>query len=90
MFDIRDVLRVLKIEPEKSITWPVGFAIRDRFLEVYERLPDKQLRRKTSGPGGHCLAIYPETFWDEAVSVARPIVARIEYDSARQYSLNLE
>jgi len=87
MFDIRDVLRTLRVEPEKSITWPVGFAIRDRFQEANERLPDKQLRRKTNGKGGHCLAVYPDTFWDEAVSVARSVLEAIDSHAARQPDL---
>ena len=87
MFDVRDVLRSLGVEPEKSTTWPVGWAIRDLYLERFEKLPDKELRAKTSGNGGHCMAVYPDGFWLDAKSVARRVLATIETQAASQPDL---
>jgi hypothetical protein len=87
MFDIRDVLRSLGVEPEKSTTWPVGWAIRDLYLEQYDRLPDKELRAKTNGNGGHCMAVYPESFWDDATNMARHVMAAMRTEAAKQPDL---
>jgi hypothetical protein len=84
MFDVRDVLRALNVEPEPSVSWPVGWAIRDAYLERFERLPDKALRPKTNGGGTHCFAVYPDTFWYDAKAVARSALVAIKTAKARQ------
>ncbi len=84
MFDIRDVLQALQVEPSPDVTWPVGWAVRDKWLAETETLPAKDLRRKTNGPGFHCIAIYPDRFWDEAQAVAAKVVEALGAEKARQ------
>lgn len=57
-----DVFKAKGLEPEPKLTWAVGAAVRDRFVDRYGRLPAKELRAKASGRGSHCFAVYPEAF----------------------------
>ena len=55
-----DVCRSLNVEPDPSLTWPVGNLVRGLYERRYGALPEKDLRLKTNGGGSHCFAIYPE------------------------------
>lgn len=60
MITVIEVFKSMGLEPSPDVTWPVGAAVRDRFLKRYGRLPSKELRPKTSGHGSHCFAVYPD------------------------------
>lgn len=87
MFDVRDVLRKLGVEVQPDISWRVGAALRDRYQEDNDRLPIKELRRKTAGGGTHCFAVYPAEFWRTAIAVAESVIAVQQYETARQGDL---
>lgn len=62
MFTIPEVGRALNIEPNNHLHWEVGAQARAIYEERYGRIPQKVLRSKTTGPGSHCFAVYPEYF----------------------------
>jgi len=55
--------------PTQRVAWLIGAKVRDAYVDTYGTLPPKALRQKTTGPGSHCFALYPDEF--------RPIAARI-------------
>lgn len=68
-FTIIDVFKVLGFEPVPADTWSAGARLRDSYLSTVGKLPDKVLRPKTNGSGGHCIATYPPRWWDQAVQI---------------------
>jgi hypothetical protein len=56
---VMDVFRALNIEPDPNTAWMVGARVRERWRQEAGALPPKGLRRKTSGGGTHCFALYP-------------------------------
>lgn len=66
-----DVMRELRIEPVPELTWAIGAAVRDRYERLHGRLPEKELRTKTSGGGSHCFATYPQDMRTEIANIIR-------------------
>lgn len=83
MITIIDVCRIMGVEPTPELTWAVGAAVRDLWVERHGVLPEKELRPKTAGPGSHCFAIYPETMRDEIEN----IIAKHHTEAARQMTI---
>lgn len=83
LISVMDVFRELKVEPEPKLAWAVGGAVRRIWEERHGSLPEKQLRRKTSGGGSHCFAVYPDSMRAEIVGVIRSH----ETEAERQTSL---
>jgi hypothetical protein len=67
---VLDVMRDMGVEPSPRVSWAIGTRVRDEYQMLFDALPPKALRPKTSGTGGtHCLAVYgPEM---------RPTIERI-------------
>lgn len=70
-FTVIDVIRSLKIEPEKRFDWAVGQMVRSRYEAEYGEEPPKELRTKTCGVGVHCFAVYPPAFLPIAISIVQ-------------------
>jgi hypothetical protein len=79
---IIDVFRELGFEPVKQDTWAVGGLVRNKYLEIVGKLPEKKLRTKTCGEGVHCFAVYPDTW--------RPMIADIIRAHATQKANQLD
>jgi len=79
-FTLLDLLDEMNIEPHNELTWTLGAALRERFRELHDRLPEKELRTKRSGLGSHCFAVYPISFKPEA----QKIVTAHETESKKQ------
>ena len=75
-----DVMRDLKIEPTPALTWMVGDAVRNLWVDRTGMTPEKDLRPKTYDKGSHCFAIYPETLRAEIERIIRTC----EGEAARQ------
>ena len=60
-----DRIRALGRRTTKSQRWAIGATVRERWVELHGKLPDKLLRTKTSARGSHCLAVYPASFEPE-------------------------
>ena len=82
-----DRVRALGLEVHKSLTWPAGDAVRDEWGRRHGRLPEKALRRKASGTGSHCFAIYPPEFRDEMDRIIREVSDEVESEAAKQFDL---
>lgn len=82
---IIDVCRRLQIEPDKSITWPAGDEAQRRWRAEHGEEPRKELRRKTSGQGSHCFAVYPIS-WEP---VLREIILALAFEPQRQFEMAL-
>lgn len=82
-----DRIRALGFEPESRLTWIVGDQVRDRWTIDTGALPEKALRRKTSGGGSHCFAVYPERFVPMIDAIIIRVAADFEAESARQPGL---
>jgi|TARA_R110000764_G_scaffold35122_2_gene78419 hypothetical protein len=59
MITIIDRFRALRVEPNKHVTWSVGDAVANKYVDVYGHQPPKVLRPKTNARGSHCFALYP-------------------------------
>ena len=59
---IIDVMRALGVPTHKSLTWPIGLRVMNRFVQRFHRQPVKRLRTKTCGECVHCFAVYPKSF----------------------------
>jgi hypothetical protein len=77
-FTVIDILRELHVEPLPAVSWAVGSAVRDRYVELHGDAPMKALRAKTNGPGSHCFAIYPWVFREEALAIVEQVIAEID------------
>jgi len=56
---IIDRFRALRVEPNKHVTWSVGDAVANKYVDEYGYQPPKVLRPKTNAGGSHCFALYP-------------------------------
>jgi len=61
----------LGFEPEKSATWSAGGQLRHAYMSETGNLPPKDNRKKTSGAGTHCFAIYPDHWRKRAREIVR-------------------
>lgn len=67
-----DVMRDMKIEITPELSWTVGTAVRELWMQQNGGLlPEKELRTKTSGHGSHCFAVYPESFRGKIEGIVR-------------------
>lgn len=80
-------IRELGIEPSRELSWRAGDAVRRAWEARTGSLPEKALRRKSSGTGSHCFAIYPESFTPEIDAILRELAGELEAESARQPEL---
>lgn len=63
MITIIEVARSMGLELPKEMAWAIGSAMADTYAAKNEkRQPPKELRRKTSGSGSHCFAVYPLSY----------------------------
>ncbi|MCU0918614.1 MAG: hypothetical protein MUC88_29265 [Planctomycetes bacterium] len=69
------VFKSLGIEPRPEWTWAVGDRMQKMYAAERGEQPPKALRRKTSGVGTHCLAVYPYDWHQKIADVIR-VVAR--------------
>lgn len=83
MITVVDVFKSLGLEPTPEQTWAVGAAVRALYEERFGHLPHKELRRKTSGSGSHCFAVYPE----EMRPQIQDCIARVNAEKAAQPDL---
>ena len=65
MTTVSERIEALNFDATTRQRWSIGNAVRDRYVKMYGQLPVKALRRKTSGIGSHCFAIYPPEFQPE-------------------------
>lgn len=86
MITIIDVFKAMGLEPSSELTWSVGAAVRDRYQEAHGKLPEKELRAKTSGAGSHCFAVYPEN-WRHVIE---DCISRVNTAKAAQPDLFAE
>jgi hypothetical protein len=70
-----DIIRALGNQPTNELCWRVGLLARKAHKARFGRLPDKSLRRKTSGSGSHDLAVYPEIMRAEIEALVAECVA---------------
>jgi hypothetical protein len=71
MITIIQVCRDIGVEPNPELTWAVGAAVRNRYIEKTGESPLKQLRPKTDGQGSHCFAIYPNDWHSDIADIIR-------------------
>lgn len=86
-FTVIDLIRAHGCEPEPRVSWPIGTAVREAYRARTGELPVKALRSKTSGPGSHCFAVYPETFRAEATDLVRALLESTAAARAAQGTL---
>ena len=60
-----DVMRAKRVEITSDLSWSVGAEARDAWIRQTGQEPEKVLTPKTNGPGTHCIARYPLSFWRE-------------------------
>jgi hypothetical protein len=80
---IIDVARFMGVELPKEIAWEVGTAVANAYRTQHQRQPPKDLRKKTSGAGSHCFAVYPRSF----VPLIVDAITRAGAEKDRQSSL---
>ena len=83
MITIVQVMRDIGIEPTNELCWSVGNEVRDVWELENGRLPFKELRQKTNGPGSHCFAVYPADWYFRI----RAIILRHQTEAGRQGDL---
>jgi len=84
---ITERIKALGFEVNNELSWRVGAAIRNKWEEVTGALPEKDLRRKTSGQGSHCMAVYPVKWRAEIDDMIRKVAKQINAEEARQINL---
>lgn len=57
-----EVIRDMGLEPETKLDWWVGDKMQEYYVSLCGEAPQKENRKKTSGGGNHCMALYPELF----------------------------
>ena len=80
-------IKALGYESNKVLAWRVGAAIRNKWEHLTGALPAKDLRRKTSGMGSHCRAVYPPKWRADIDATIEKIAAQINAEEARQLPL---
>lgn len=59
---VPEVARAMGVDLTKSDAWSVGARVREIYKErTGGDTPAYELRKKTSGKGSHCFAVYPAT-----------------------------
>ncbi len=79
-------LKRLGFDPTNRDSWQIGWAVRDRWVELTGDLPPKELRTKTNGAGSHCFALYPE-WWREGRKLVRDMAGILAIERDRQGDL---
>jgi hypothetical protein len=86
-FTVIDVIRHLGYEVENDLSWTAGALLREAWFQKTGELPEKRLRKKTSGYGSHCFAVYPCRFQKEALVIVTKLADEIYSARARQMGL---
>ncbi len=81
---VTERIKALGYESNKVLAWRVGAAIRNKWEELTGVLPEKDLRRKTSGHGSHCMAVYPPKWRPDIDAMIEKVAAQISAEDARQ------
>lgn len=71
-----EVAKALGVEITNDLTWSVGRAVRERWQDLHDALPPKDLRPKTNGEGSHCFAVYPPSWRSTIADLIRAHGAR--------------
>lgn len=71
MISVNEVAAEMGVDLPPAAAWSVGAIIRERYAARAGELPAKELRRKKSGAGSHCFAVYPEAMREEIARVIR-------------------
>lgn len=71
MITVIDVCRAMRVEITPQVSWSVGAQARGLYAQRTGRLPEKDLRQKTSGGGSHCFAVYPDWMRPEIEQIIR-------------------
>jgi hypothetical protein len=74
-----DVIRELKLHPSNELCWEAGAKVREFYISRYNKLPEKALRTKTSGPGSHMFAVYPPSMRNDIIRIIRECVSETEH-----------
>lgn len=59
LITVMDVFRSMGIDPDPRDSWSVGAKMASAYAAEHGRQPPKDNRKKTSGAGTHCFALYP-------------------------------
>ena len=84
---VTERIKALGFESNNALSWRVGAAIRDKWEELTGALPAKDLRRKTSGTGSHCMAVYPPKWRADIDAMIEKVAKQINAEEARQVRL---
>ena len=84
---VTERIRALGYEANKTLSWRAGAAIRDKWETATGFLPRKALKKKTSGTGSHCMAVYPATWQQDIDGLIHRIAAEIQAEESRQLSM---
>lgn len=84
---VTERIKALGYESNKVLAWRVGAAIRNKWEELTGVLPEKDLRRKTSGGGSHCMAVYPPKWRPDIDAMIEKVAAQISAEDARQVQM---
>ena len=87
MITVPERIAALGYAPDPALAWRVGAAIRGRWFDAVGQLPAKELRRKTSGSGSHCMAVYPPLWKIQIDALIHKIAADIEATLDHQLTL---
>lgn len=68
-----DVFNDLGFEPIPEDTWSVGAAARNLYEEIVGQPPPLELRKKTTGSGSHCFAVYPSSWRPRLESIVKSV-----------------
>jgi hypothetical protein len=63
---VPQVFRAMGITPTNEQSWAVGTRVATMYADEFGEQPPKDNRRKTSGAGSHCFALYPPS-WETII-----------------------
>ena len=66
---VMEVFRAMDIKPDSRSAWKVGGRVSAMYKNHFGVQPPKENRKKSSGTGSHCFAIYPRDWMDNIVKV---------------------
>jgi hypothetical protein len=80
---VLQVAKAMGVVLDNHTAWAIGSAMAAKYVLEFNEPPPKDNRRKTSGSGSHCFALYPSTW---APRIRKEIE---EHAEARQVQLTL-
>jgi hypothetical protein len=75
--DVRSYISLHDVEDRERIkltvndAWAAGAQIQRMFTDIFGALPLKVNRPKRYGPGSHCFAVYPPSWYERIALVVR-------------------